>query len=133
MAVTIANISVDELPGIERQYGDGLIIQDCDLNLYEAANVVNEGDEVHRTGDDLVRVALGQRVQIDAVEVHLEGVVLIVEVVGLAKGPLNLLGHGQQGVLLAVLQNDAGLPTVDDELAGGDAGNGGFHVLFLLE
>ena len=78
MAVTIANISVDELPGIERQYGDGLIIQDCDLNLYEAANVVNEGDEVHRTGDDLVRVALGQRVQIDAVEVHLEGVVLIV-------------------------------------------------------
>ena len=132
MAVTIANISVDELPGIERQYGDGLIIQDCDLNLYEAANVVNEGDEVHRTGDDLVRVALGQRVQIDAVEVHLEGVVLIVEVVGLAKGPLNLLGHGQQGVLLAVLQNDAGLPTVEDALAGGDAGNGGFPVLFLL-
>ena len=27
MAVTIANISVDELPGIERQYGDGLIIR----------------------------------------------------------------------------------------------------------
>ena len=42
MAVTITNISVDELPGIERQYGDGLIIQDCDLNPYEAANVVNE-------------------------------------------------------------------------------------------
>ena len=32
MAVTITNISVDELPGIERQYGEGLIIQDCDLN-----------------------------------------------------------------------------------------------------
>ena len=42
MAVTITNISVDELPGIERQYGDGLIIQDCELNPYEAANVVNE-------------------------------------------------------------------------------------------
>ena len=42
MAVTITNISVNELPGIERQYGDGLIIQDCDLNPYEAANVVNE-------------------------------------------------------------------------------------------
>ena len=42
MAVTITNISVDELPGIERQYEDGLIIQDCDLNPYEAANVVNE-------------------------------------------------------------------------------------------
>ena len=42
MAVTITNISIDELPGIERQYGDGLIIQDCDLNPYEAANVVNE-------------------------------------------------------------------------------------------
>ena len=36
------NISVNELPGIERQYGDGLIIQNCDLNPYEAANVVNE-------------------------------------------------------------------------------------------
>ena len=42
MAVTITNISVNELPGIERQYGDGLIIQDCDMNPYEAANVVNE-------------------------------------------------------------------------------------------
>ena len=42
MAVTITNISVDELPGIERQYREGLIIQDCDLNPYEAANVVNQ-------------------------------------------------------------------------------------------
>ena len=42
MAVTITNISVDELPGIERQYGEGLIIQDCDLYPYEAANVVNQ-------------------------------------------------------------------------------------------
>ena len=53
-------------------------------------------------------------------------------IVGLAKGLLNLLGHGQQGALLAVLQDDAGLPTVEDDLAGGNAGNGGFHVLFLL-
>ena len=42
MAVTITSVSVDDLPGIERQYGEGLIIQDCDLNPYEAANLVNQ-------------------------------------------------------------------------------------------
>ena len=42
MAATITSVSVDDLPGIERQYGEGLIIQDCDLNPYEAANLVNQ-------------------------------------------------------------------------------------------
>ena len=42
MAVTITSVSVDDLPGIERQYGEGLIIQDCDLNPHEAANLVNQ-------------------------------------------------------------------------------------------
>ena len=42
MAVTITSVSVDDLPGIERQYGEGLIIQYCDLNPYEAANLVNQ-------------------------------------------------------------------------------------------
>lgn len=42
MAVTITNISVDELSGIERQYGEGLIIQDCDLKPYERTNLVNQ-------------------------------------------------------------------------------------------
>lgn len=42
MAVTVTNISISDLPGIERQYGQGLIIQDCDENPYEAANVVNQ-------------------------------------------------------------------------------------------
>ena len=42
MAVTITNISVDELPGIERQYGEGLIIQDCDLKPSERTNLVNQ-------------------------------------------------------------------------------------------
>ena len=42
MAVTVIEITVDDLPGMARQYGEGLIIQDCDMNPYEAANVVNE-------------------------------------------------------------------------------------------
>ena len=42
MAVTVSEITVDDLPGMARQYGEGLIIQDCDMNPYEAANVVNE-------------------------------------------------------------------------------------------
>ena len=42
MAVTVSEITVDNLPGMVRQYGEGLIIQDCDMNPYEAANVVNE-------------------------------------------------------------------------------------------
>ena len=42
MAVTVINATIDDLPKIERQYGEGLIIQDCDMNPYEAANVVNE-------------------------------------------------------------------------------------------
>ena len=42
MAATITSVSADDLPGIERQYGEGLIIQDCDLNPYEAANLVNQ-------------------------------------------------------------------------------------------
>lgn len=33
---------MDDLPGIERQYGEGLIIQDYDLNPHEAANLVNQ-------------------------------------------------------------------------------------------
>ena len=41
MAVTVSEITVDDLPGMARQYGEGLIIQDCDMNPYEAANVVN--------------------------------------------------------------------------------------------
>ena len=42
MAVTVIEITVDDLPGMARQYGEGIIIQDCDMNPYEAANVVNE-------------------------------------------------------------------------------------------
>ena len=42
MAVTVSEITVDNLPEMVRQYGEGLIIQDCDMNPYEAANVVNE-------------------------------------------------------------------------------------------
>lgn len=33
MAITVSNITVDALPGMVRQYGEGLIIQDCDMNL----------------------------------------------------------------------------------------------------
>ena len=32
MAVTVIEITVDDLPGIAQQYGEGLIIQDCDMN-----------------------------------------------------------------------------------------------------
>ena len=42
MAITVSNITVDALPGMVRQYGEGLIIQDCDMNPHEAANVVNQ-------------------------------------------------------------------------------------------
>lgn len=34
MAVTVINATVDDLPKIEQQYGEGLIIQDCDMNPY---------------------------------------------------------------------------------------------------
>lgn len=79
-----------------------------------------EGGEVHRAGQDLIRVALGDAVQESAVEVHPEGVVFILEVVGLAKGPLNLADQGQHGAAsLAVLQDDTGLPTVADLLHAG--------------
>lgn len=42
MTVTVINATVDDLPKIEQQYGEGLITQDCDMNPYEAANVVNQ-------------------------------------------------------------------------------------------
>ncbi len=35
MAVTVSEITVDDLPGMARQYGEGLIIQDCDMNPYK--------------------------------------------------------------------------------------------------
>ena len=36
MVVTVSEITVDNLPEMVRQYGEGLIIQDCDMNPYEA-------------------------------------------------------------------------------------------------
>ena len=51
-----------------------------------------EGGEVHRAGDDLIRVALGQRVQVDAVEMGAEGAGR--KVVAGAKGVLDPLPWG---------------------------------------
>ena len=76
-----------------------------------------EGGEVHRAGDDLLRVALGDAVQIDAVEVGAEGA--DGKVIAEAKLALDPLHVHEQGAILAVLQDDAGLPPVEDDLAGG--------------
>lgn len=78
-----------------------------------------EGGEVHRAGDDLIRVALRQRIQIGTVEVGPEGAGG--KVVAGAKGVLNVLHGHEQRAVLTVLQDDAGLPTIEDSLAGGDA------------
>ena len=80
-----------------------------------------EGGEVHRAGDDLLRVALGDAVQIDAVEVGAEGA--DGKVIAEAKLALDPLHVHEQGAILAVLQDDAGLPPVEDDLAGERCGN----------
>ena len=42
MAITVTNISANDLPEIQRQYKQGLIIQDCDMNPLEVTNLLNQ-------------------------------------------------------------------------------------------
>ena len=49
------------------------------------------------------------------------------KVVGAAKGVGHLVQVQHEGAVLAVLQHQAGLPVVINDLAGGDVLNSGFH------
>ena len=84
-----------------------------------------EGGEVHGAGDDLIGVAVREAPQVGAIEVGPQGAGG--KVVGAAKGVGHLLQVEQQGAVLAVLQHQAGLPVVINDLAGGDVLNSGFH------
>lgn len=42
MPVTVTSITANDLPGIERQYREGLVIQNCDNPPLEVANLVNQ-------------------------------------------------------------------------------------------
>lgn len=42
MAITVTSITANDLPGIEQQYGEGLVIQNCDESPLEVANLVNQ-------------------------------------------------------------------------------------------